>query len=320
MRNVEIPFVKLHGLGNDWIAVAGSDLHFLRLRLAEKTGFQGAPSLDPKLPAFARAVCDRHTGLGADGLIIVIKPKGKNNDALVRFFNTDGSEAEMSGNGIRCAAAFMLVRAAQALAFAPPELAIEGALRLKVLHIETAAGVRRVESISAGGGKWSFRVGMGAPVLEPTRIPFRAGKVEPPIVKFPLRLAGGTMNVTVTSMGNPHCSVLVDDFDALEWESLGREIERNDLFPNRTNVEFVKVVSRKQIEVRFWERGVGVTQSSGTGSCAAAVACILNGVTGRKVRVDTVAGSLEVGWPKNGEATLTGPAELIAEGTYHYGA
>jgi diaminopimelate epimerase len=319
MKNIEIRFAKLHGLGNDWIALTEDDVHPLRLRLSEKRGFK-MPDLNAALPDFARAVCDRHMGIGGDGLIIAMPPKSGKHSARVRFFNADGSEAEMSGNGIRCAAGFLWLRTAQKLAFAPTQSALDTAERLKRLQIETAAGVRWVENISAGGGKWSFRVGMGAPVLEPRRIPFRAGKVEPPIVKFPLLLAGRTVNVTVTSMGNPHCSVLVDDFDSLEWERLGLEIERNDLFPNRTNVEFVKVVSRKQIRVRFWERGVGVTQSSGTGSCAAAVACILNGVTGRKVRVETVAGSLEVAWPKGAEVTLAGPAELIAQGTYHYGA
>jgi diaminopimelate epimerase len=119
-------------------------------------------------------------------------------------------------------------------------------------------------------------------------------------------------------MGNPHCSIFVKDFAGVDWETLGREIETNSLFPNRTNVEFVKVLSRNEIEVRFWERGVGHTMSSGTGSCAAAVASILNGLTERQVRVRTEAGSLQVDWPENGEVILTGSVERIAEGTYNY--
>jgi diaminopimelate epimerase len=172
--------------------------------------------------------------------------------------------------------------------------------------------------VSEEKGKWLFRVGMGAPVLEPAKIPFKAGDSAVPIKGFPLRTQRGVLQATVTSMGNPHCSIFVKDFASLDWASLGREIETNPLFPNRTNVEFVKVISRKEIAVRFWERGVGHTMSSGTGSCAATVASILNGLTGRQVRVRTQAGSLLVAWPENGEIILTGRVERIAQGTYNY--
>lgn len=351
-----IPFVKLHGLGNDWVAVPADGLHPLRVQAAEKTRFQGAPLLYSKLADFARAICDRHTGIGADGLIVATEPEswsghapserrergrpkrgkpaarirrkgegaGEASDAAVRFFNADGSEAEMSGNGIRCAAAFLWARASQKLPFLPEKVAMEAVERLQSLRIKTISGVRSVDMVSRVGSERVFRVGMGSPILDPSRIPFGARDVAAPIVNFPLRLSTTTLPVVVTSMGNPHCSVFVDRFEGLDWQDMGREIERHELFPNRTNVEFVKVLSRKQIEVRFWERGVGVTQSSGTGSCAAVVACILSRSTGRKVRVDTVAGSLAVAWPasspssKTGEVTLTGPAALVAQGTYHY--
>ncbi|HME00172.1 MAG TPA: diaminopimelate epimerase [Terriglobia bacterium] len=357
MKSIVVPFVKLHGLGNDWVAVPADGLHPLRVRAAEKTGFQGAPPLHAMLPEFARSICDRHTGIGADGLIVATEPEswsgqahpkrskrtlpkrgkmaartrrkeegaGEASDAAVWFFNADGSEAEMSGNGIRCAAAFLWARASQKLPFLPEKTAIEAVERLQSLRIKTISGVRSVDLVPRVGSERVFRVGMGSPILDPARIPFGSRDVSAPIINFPLRLSGGVLPVTVTSMGNPHCSVLVDTFEGpdwqTDWQTVGREIERHDLFPNRTNVEFVKVLSRKQIEVRFWERGVGVTQSSGTGSCAAVVACILNCVTGRKVRVDTVAGSLEVAWPasKSGEVTLTGPAAMIAQGTYYYG-
>jgi len=342
MKSIVIPFVKLHGLGNDWVVVAEDDLHPLRVRAAEKTGFQGAPPLHSMLPDFARSICDRHTGIGADGLIVATEPqnwsgearpkRGKRgaraiacavegSDAAVQFFNADGSEAEMSGNGIRCAAAFLWVRAAHNLAFLPRKVVIQAAERLQALKIKTVSGVRWVDAVSGGGPEWVFRVGMGSPVLDPAKIPFGSRDAPAPITNFPLLLSTTTLPVTVTSMGNPHCTVFVDAFESPDWQTMGREIERHEIFPNRTNVEFVKLLSRRQIEVRFWERGVGVTQSSGTGSCAAVVACILNRATGRKVRVDTVAGSLEVAWPalpKNGEVTLTGPTAMIAQGTYHY--
>jgi diaminopimelate epimerase len=248
-------------------------------------------------------------------------PHRKKHEARVRFFNPDGSEAEMSGNGIRCAGAFLAE-------FSPA--------RRRFL-IETPAGLKSLEKVKEERGKWLFRVGMGAPILDPAKIPFRAGAFPVPIKGYPLRTQQGVLPVTVTSMGNPHCSVFMDDFEQIDvgpngvrpgasaagpydlgWESLGREIETSPLFLNHTNVEFVKVISRKEIAVRFWERGVGHTMSSGTGSCAAAVASILNGLTERQVRVQTQAGSLLVAWPENGEVILTGPVERIAQGTYYY--
>ena len=282
-KSMNIAFAKFHGLGNDWLVVDGKDL--------------------PRSPAkFARAILEHHSGVGADGLVVMLPPHNKKHAARIRFFNPDGSEAEMSGNGIRCAGAFLaeLFPARQ------------------TFLIETAAGVRALDKIREEKGKWMFRVGMGAPVLEPAKIPFKAGDFPPPIKGFALRTQRGVVQATVTSLGNPHCSIFVKDFEGYDWQSLGREIETNSLFPNRTNVEFVKVISRKEIEVRFWERGVGHTMSSGTGSCAATVASILNGLTERQVRVRTEAGSLQVAWLEGGEVILTGPVEGIAKGTYNY--
>lgn len=280
-RNPEVPFWKFHGLGNDFLIARG----------------EGLPG---GLSELARAVCDRHVGLGAAGFLVVLPPRKKKHDARVRFFNADGSEAEMSGNGIRCVGAFLM----------------SGGKPKRTLELETLAGVKSLHLIEARGGKWTFRVGMGKPVLSPRKIPFRGAKGRSQLVGFRLPTQRGILPVTVTSMGNPHCSVFVADFEKIGWARLGREIGNNPLFPNRTNVEFVRVISRKEIAVRFWERGVGETSSSGTGSCAAVVACVLNGRTGRKVRVRTLAGTLHVAWPKGGEVTLTGPAQSIARGTY----
>ena len=262
-----IPFVKYHGLGNDWLVILEKD----------------APSAPAPL---ARAMLDRHTGVGSDGLIVLGKPEVRSYDARIRLFNADGSEAEMSGNGIRCAAAFLAQRKPERRAF----------------EIATAAGLKTVEKRGARAGRWSFRVRMGAPIL-----------------RFPLKTYRGNLPVTVTSMGNPHCSVFVADFTTVDWMRLGREIERNEHFPNRTNVEFVRLLGHDEIEVRFWERGVGHTMSSGTGSCGAAVAAMLNGLTDRRVHVRTEAGTLEVEWPPEGEVTLTGPAARVMSGSYLYG-
>jgi diaminopimelate epimerase len=290
--------------------------------------------------------------------LVLMPPHSKKHAARLRFFNPDGSEAEMSGNGIRCAGAFLAERSPARRTFL----------------IETRAGLKSLEKVKEEKGKWLFRVGMGAPILDPAKIPFKAAAFPAPIKGFALRTRQGVLPVTVTSLGNPHSSIFVKDFVAPgfspappagvapvspgagpagnrvgatlvvargrpqgpplqkaaeslgsetvryppDWESLGREIETNPLFPNRTNVEFVKVISRKEIAVRFWERGVGHTMSSGTGSCAAAVASILNGLTGRQVRVQTQAGSLLVAWPEDGEIILTGPVERIGQGTYDY--
>ncbi len=282
-----VAYTKLHGLGNDFIVADGRHL-------------------PRELARFARAITDRHTGVGADGLLVLLKPRNAKNQARVRFFNADGSEAEMSGNGIRCAGAALMTNARRAR---------------RVLRIETMAGVKTLEVISSQResqeGHWSFRVNMGVPILEPERIPFKAGSHPAPVIAFPLRTQQGILAATITSMGNPHCSIFVTDFETTPWQALGREIECNPLSPHRTNVEFVRVISKGAIEVRYWERGVGHTMSSGTGSCGAVVACILNGLTRRTVKVRTLAGTLEVSWPPEGEVLLTGPAEIIARGVYY---
>lgn len=278
-------YTKFHGLGNDFIVT-------------------NSRKLPKDLHTLAQSICERHTGVGADGFLVVSKPRSSANQARIRFFNADGSEAEMSGNGIRCAGAFLMRENP----------------RRKSLRVETASGLKILELTSlpsqAKQGRWDFRVNMGRPILEPEKIPFNAGKHPVPVIGYPIRTTHGVLAATVTSMGNPHCSIIVEDFESIPWQDVGQEIERNPLFPNRTNVEFVRVVSKKEIEVRYWERGVGKTMSSGTGSCGAVVACILNGFTRRAVKVRTLAGTLEVMWPEDKEVFLAGPAELITDGVY----
>jgi diaminopimelate epimerase len=222
--------------------------------------------------------------------------------AALHIFNADGSEAEMSGNGIRCAAAWLL----------------ENRPNLERFDIETAAGVRTAEFIRAGNDEMIFRIAMGEPIFDPKRIPFHGEGAVAPVLAYPLLTSLGRREVTVTSMGNPHCSIFVGTFDELDWRSLGREIECHPLFPNRTNVEFIRVLKRTEIEVRFWERGVGETASSGTGSSAAAVASVLNGRTARKLTVKTAGGRLKVEWPEKKKVLLTGPVRRIAQGQFEY--
>jgi len=208
----------------------------------------------------------------------------------------------MSGNGIRCIAAYWL----------------QTRKGLRFLRVETPAGLRRIDVVRAFPGHWVFKVEMGKPVLQPNQIPFLGTGAQEPVVDYRLKTSKGNFRVTVTSMGNPHCTLFVKRFDRIPWQAIGREIETHPLFPNRTNVEFVQVHSRSEIEVRFWERGVGQTASSGTGSCGAVVASVLNDLTQRKVRVRTLAGPLEVSFPKGGQVFLTGPAMQIAGGIFHF--
>ncbi len=298
---IEVPFTKLHGLGNDFIVTFWTMGRGSR-RSAKITLLPGRAWNTRSLARLARAICHHHTGVGADGFLLVTPARSQEHDARVRFFNANGTEAEMSGNGIRCAAA-----------------CLRGYYRRKrSLKIETLAGIKELECLKEEQGRWVFRVVMGNPILDPQKIPFRARNISPPVLGYPISTSQGKQRATITSMGNPHCSIFVSDFTRVDWLAVGRALEVHPLFPHRTNVEFVKVISRRKIEVRFWERGVGQTASSGTGSCAAAVASILNGYCGRRVRVKTLAGHLEIDWPEGGPVRLTGPAQRIASGVYEY--
>jgi diaminopimelate epimerase len=278
-------FTKVHGLGNDFL-IAGP-------------GGEADVSAAGEL---ARRICDRHTGVGADGLIFLTPEKGEPARAGFRIFNADGSEAEISGNGLRCAAAF---------------LASSGAVTSPKVLFKTAAGERPSEVLSSRGSLFEVRIGLGAPRLASKDIPFDDGGIHERIVDYPLSVIRGTFPVTCVSMGNPHCGLF---FDALpspgEWHGLGAEIETHSFFPNRTNVEFIRVIGRDEIEVRFWERGVGETLASGTGSAAAAVASMLKGLTDRSIKVRTAMGSLKVEWLEDGKILQTGPAEIVFSGDY----
>lgn len=278
-------FAKLHALGNDFLIVgpgAGPDI--------------GA------LDDLARRICDRHTGVGADGLILLGPDPGPPARIAFRIFNVDGSEAEISGNGLRCAAAF---------------LARSGRPAPGGVLFRTAAGDRPCVVVSSHGASYEVKAGLGAPLLASKDIPFDDGRVHDRIVDYPLQIGREVHPVTSVSVGNPHCSLFFEELPGrVERHQLGSGIETHPFFPRRTNVEFIRVVGRDEIEVRFWERGVGETLASGTGSAAAAVACMIKGLTDRKVRVRTALGELTVEWPEGGEVSQTGPAEFIFEGDF----
>lgn len=257
-----IPFTKAHGAGNDFL-----------LSWADRV-----PEGD--LPAMARAICNRHTGVGADGWILV-------RDTTIRLFNADGSEAEISGNGTRCAAALLM----------------DAGRAATDVTITTGAGSKHLRMLERTGRRYLFEMEMGRPVLHAEQL------------RFPLPLRNGAQEVTILDVGNPQCVVFVDSFPR-GWEDTAAEIEAHRHFPKRTNVSFVRGVDAHTIDTRFYERGVGVTLSSGTGSTGAAVAAILRKLAVSPVNVMTPAGdTLRVRWDDS--VFLTGPAEIVASGEYY---
>lgn len=279
-------FSKFHSLGND----------FLVVDLDEVADFSEYGDL-------ARRMCERHTGAGADGILLLSGRNMADGEVSFRIFNADGSEAEISGNGLRCAAAYL---------FAQQKVASSRAI------FHTAAGLRECELIERHPGRFIIRIEMGVPRLLSKEIPFDDGRLHDRIIDYPLMINQKIHLVTVVSMGNPHCSIFVDRFPArIEWLQTGQEIECHPFFPNRTNVEFVRVQSREEIEVLFWERGVGETLSSGSGSCAAAVSAMLKGYVDRKVKVQTSMGAVFVEWAGEREKVhQTGPAEFAYVGSF----
>jgi diaminopimelate epimerase len=278
-------FIKFEGFGNDYIVFEAEQL-------------AGVEDLNE----FVRAVCDRHYGAGADGIVVLGRAEAPGADFVARIFNADGSEAAISGNGTRCAASYLYYR----------ELWSRRELRLL-----TASGVKlyRLRETTSEGHYW-FDSELGQPRFESDAIPMAADVRVERVVAYPLSVDGETWPITALNIGNPHCCIFVDDFARVDWRRLGRLIESHDQFPERTNVTFVRVVDREHIEVRIWERGVGETFSSGTCSCAAAISSIVNGRTERHVHVITPGGRIEVEWRADGEVMLTGRADVVYGGEW----
>ena len=270
---------KAHGLGNDFLLVAAAD----------------APA---DFAAWARRLCDRHTGVGADGVLLFAPER---DGVRMRLVNADGGEAEISANGLGCLAGYMVWTGTRSTRH--------------VVH--TGAGPRPVEVATVGKGRYRITTDLGEAVLESTRIPVALDPPAPRVVDHPLRVEGETVRVTATSLGNPHCAVFLDApaDDALLYR-LGPLLERHSFFPQRTNVEFVSNPSRSELRVRFWERGVGYTRASGTGSASAAVAAIVRGVADRRLRVVCDGGTLDVEWPEGGHVRQVGDVEIVFEGEW----
>jgi diaminopimelate epimerase len=281
-------FIKFHGFGNDYIVIESEDLAGI-----EQWG------------EFARRICDRHYGAGADGIAIVGAAEDNGADFHVRIFNPDGSEASLSGNGTRCAAAYLYYKQL----WSDPEL-----------RLSTRSGVKRYSLRKQDQpGQYVFDSELGQPKFDSASIPMLTDVPMERVVDYKLEADGGTYRVTALQMGNPNCCIFVDNFDAFDWRRIGRAIEHHKQFPDRTNVVFVRVDDRNTITLRIWERGVGETTASGTCSCAAAVATMIRGETDRVVDVVMPGGRAKIQWlgdGDDGEVVITGAAEVIYGGEW----
>jgi len=279
---MKIKFTKMQALGNDYIYV-----DCFKQKLAKAT-----------LSHLARKMCDRHFGVGADGLILVAP--GRAHKFRMIFYNPDGTEAEMCGNGIRCFARFLYE---------------QGLSKKKLQNIETKAGIIHTEIISTGDD-FLIRVDMGKPILERRKIPVRGrGRF---CINETLNLGGRKVKITSISLGNPHTVIFVKGFSP-RWRKIGQVVENHPFFPRRTNVEFAKILNPKEIRLKIWERGVGETLASGTGASAATVAGVLTKKLNRKVTALFDKGELVIEWKKQDDHLyMTGPATSVFSGVYDY--
>jgi len=277
-----IDFVKMHGLGNDFILI-----NCLHKSLGDSSF----------LSYLTKKLCNRNLRVGADGVILIL-PSSKA-DLRMRIFNSDGTEAQMCGNGIRCFAKY----------------AYENKLISKIkLTVETLAGIITPELIFKDEEVSGIKVDMGIPKLKRREIPM-IGEDSPTVIDETLKINPGQIfKVTCVSMGNPHCVIFVNDVQSIPVEKIGPKIQNHPLFPEKTNVEFIQILNKQEINFRVWERGVGETLACGTGACAALVAAVLNKKTDREATIHLPGGDLYIQWADDGNIYMTGPAELVFRG------
>ena len=282
-------FTKFHGLGNDYLVFEAERLHDVE-----------------DLGGFARRICNRHYGAGGAGIAIIGKLKGDEADFSCRIFNPDGSEAGLSGNGTRCAVAYLYYKEV----WTRDELVLSTRTGLKRYFLRDRPAP----------GKFVFESELGQPKFDTQSIPMSIAPPLEKVVGYPLEVNGERFPITAMQMGNPNCCIFVDDFDALNWRQIGKAIEVHQQFPDRTNVVFVRPVERNLIELRIWERGVGETTASGTCSCAGAVAAMINDKADRDVRVVMEGGEVRIKWRADGEVVITGTAEVVYSGQWLQGS
>jgi len=286
-------FTKFHGFGNDYIVIQSAEL--------ASAGVSDTSALSN----FAKGICNRHYGAGADGIAVVSPSEVDGADFHVRIFNPDGSEASLSGNGTRCEAAYLYYKNLR---------------KAEHLRLSTRAGIKLYTLLDqTEPGRFVFDSELGQPKFDSKSIPMTTAEPLDKVIDYKLDVNGESFPVTALQMGNPNCCLFVEDFNALDWRSLGKSIETHERFPDRTNVVFVRVVDRQTIELRIWERGVGETEASGTCSCAAAVAAMIKNETDRAVHVIMPGGRAKIRWlgdGDRGEVVITGSAEVIYDGNW----
>ena len=277
----EIRFTKMHGISNDYIYI------------------NCMSSLPDNLSDLSIEMSNRHTGVGGDGIILICPSQVA--DFKMRIFNADGSEAEMCGNGSRCVGKYVY----------------DNGLTDKTdITLETLAGIKEFHLNVVDGYVSTVRVNMGHPILKASLIPVVYDGQE--MLEAEVATSSGSVGITAVSMGNPHGVIFSDDIDKLNIAGIGRELETHPIWPERANIEFVKVMSRREIAMRVWERGSGETMACGTGACAAAVASVLTGRTDRKVTVHLKGGDLSIEWDSaDNNVYMTGPAETVFIGKYY---
>ena len=274
-------FVKMHGLGNDFVFIE------------DKTG------QDKDYTALARAMCNRHTGIGADGLIVIVDSRVA--DVRMRIINSDGSEAEMCGNGIRCFAKYVYD---------------SGIIEKKQFTVETPAGIMEPEiTVGADNKAELITINMGSPSFNRSEIPMEGADGR--VLNEDLGVDGENWKITSLLMGVPHTVTYVDDVDTVDIEKIGPLFEKHEAFPKHTNINFAQQMDDRTVKVRTWERGAGATLACGTGSCSVAVASFLNGRTGREVDIQLPLGTLHIEYrEEDGNVYMTGPAAVSFTGTW----
>lgn len=290
MCAMRLNFTKMEGLGNDYVYI---------------NCFRETVENPAEL---AIAVSDRHFGIGSDGLILIKPSESGNADFTMDMYNADGSRSEMCGNGIRCVGKYVYDY---------------GLTDKTDVAVDTLAGIKylklTVEKASADdrGKVKSVTVNMGAPIFLPSEIPVRVDEALEMVKDYPVTISDREYRVTCVSMGNPHCVTFVDSVEDFPLEKYGALLEGHEMFPNRVNAEFVRVVNRGYVEMRVWERGTGETLACGTGACATVAACILNGLTDDEVTVKLLGGELVIRWDrKENLIYMTGPARVVFDGTF----
>ena len=273
-----IKFTKMHGLGNDYVYID-----------AINQKIENESSL-------AKFVSNRHFGIGSDGLISICKSEVA--DFKMRMFNSDGSEAEMCGNGIRCVGKFVYDK---------------GLKNKTTVKIETLAGIKTLILNTKDGKVETARVDMGEPILEAEKIPVIS--TEEPVKNLELEAENQKFKFTCVSMGNPHAITIVENTKEFNVERYGKILEVDKAFPKKANIEFVQIIDKENIKMRVWERGAGETLACGTGACATAVACNLNGLTDRKVNIELLGGTLNIEWNEtDNHVYMIGPAVTVFDG------